>query len=116
MKMIFVAQCIGVRVRGKIIRAGSAGIPTNVYGIHELIRDKQYLDKLYTEKAGKYKDLKEALVKDMQDYIRPLRERREKIVKDRKEVLKILERGGEQAKKKADEMLELVKKNIGVTL
>jgi tryptophanyl-tRNA synthetase len=95
---------------------GSAGIPTNVYAIHELIRDKNYLDKLYTEKQGRYKDLKDALVKDLQNFIRPLRDAREKIAKDRKKIIKILEKGAKQARKKADVTLEKAKKNIGVTL
>jgi len=95
---------------------GSAGIPTNVYAIHELIRDKEYLDKLYTEKQGRYKDLKDALVVDLQNFIRPLRDRREKIAADRKKVIKVLEKGAKQAKKKADQTLERAKKNIGVIL
>ncbi|MEK7607892.1 MAG: tryptophan--tRNA ligase [Patescibacteria group bacterium] len=93
---------------------GGIGIPTNVYAIHELIRDKEYLDKLYTEKQGRYKDLKEALIRDLQDFIRPLRDRREKLAKDRKKVIKILEKGGKQATKKANEILARAKKNIGV--
>lgn len=104
--------CMGI-----VTDSGSpAGIPTNVYAIHELIRDKQYLDKLYTEKSGKYKDLKEALIKDMQDYIRPLRERRDKIAKNRSKVIKVLERGAKQAAKKANKMMEKVKNNVGVIL
>lgn len=96
--------------------AGSAGIPTNVYAIHELIRDKEYLDKLYTENAGKYKALKDALVTDLQAYIRPLRERRETIAKDRKKVLKILEKGAKQANKAANKKIAEAKRAIGVTL
>ncbi|MEK7596604.1 MAG: tryptophan--tRNA ligase [Patescibacteria group bacterium] len=96
--------------------AGSSGIPTNVYGIHSLIRDKEYLDKLYSEKQGRYKELKEELTKDLKDFIRPLRERREKIAANRKKVIKILEKGAKQARKKADTTLTVVKKNIGVSL
>jgi len=93
-----------------------AGIPMNVYAIHELIRDKQYLDKLYTENTGKYKALKDALVKDLQDFIRPMRERREKIAQDRDMVKNVLVLGAKEARKKADEVLAKAKKNIGVTL
>ena len=98
------------------VGAGRVGIPTNVYAIHELIRDKQYLDKLYTENAGKYKILKDALACDLQNFIRPLRERREKIATNRKKIVKILQNGGKQAKKKADKTLTKAKENIGVTL
>lgn len=99
-----------------IVTDSDSKIPTNVYAIHELIRDKNYLDKLYTEKQGKYKDLKEALVKDLQDFIRPMRDSREKLAKDRKNIIKILEDGAKEANKKANETLAKVKKNIGVTI
>ena len=95
---------------------GTGGVPVNVRAIHELIRDKAYLDTLYTEKAGKYKDLKEALVADIQAFIRPLRERREKLAKNRNKVIKILAKGGKKAGKKANKTLEKVKNSIGVTL
>ncbi len=99
-----------------IVTDSGSNIPANVYAIHELIRHKNYLDKLYTEKQGRYKDLKEALAKDLQDFIRPMRQRREKLVKDRKKIIKVLEKGAKQARKKADCTLAEAKRNIGVTL
>jgi tryptophanyl-tRNA synthetase len=99
-----------------IVTDSSSGVPVNVRAIHELIRDTVYLDKLYTEKQGKYKDLKEALVVDMQNFIRPMRERRDKIASNRKAVIKMLEKGGKQANKIASKKLAIVKQNIGVTL
>lgn len=99
-----------------IVTDSSGGVPVNVRAIHELIRDKEYLDKLYAENAGKYKILKEALAKDLQDFIRPMRERREKLAKNRSKVLKVLEKGARQARKRADKTLEKVKTAIGVNL
>jgi tryptophanyl-tRNA synthetase len=99
-----------------IVTDSSGGVPVNVRAIHELIRDKEYLDKLYADNAGKYKALKDALAKDLQDFIRPMRERREKLAKDRKKVLKVLEKGANQARKKAESTMKRVRKNIGVTL
>lgn len=98
-----------------IVTDSGSGVPVNVRAIHELIRDKEYLDKLYADNAGKYKTLKEALAKDLQDFIRPMRERREKLAKNRKKVIKVLEKGAKQARKIAGERLSLAKKNIGVT-
>ncbi len=98
-----------------IVTDSASGVPVNVRAIHALIRDKAYLDKLYAENAGKYKILKEALVKDLQDFIRPMRERREKIAADRADVLKILEEGAAQARKKADATLARAKKAVGVS-
>lgn len=99
-----------------IVTDSSGGVPTNVRAIHELFRDKEYLDKLYAEKAGKYKDLKEALAKDVQSFIGPMRERREKLAQNRSKVIKILEKGAKAANKVANKKMEVVKKNVGVTL
>ena len=93
---------------------GKIPAPQNVRAIHELFRDKEYLDALYTEKAGKYKDLKEALVLDIQNFIRPMRERRIVLAQNKKKVLKALEKGSKQARKVADAKLEQVKNAIGV--
>lgn len=95
---------------------GQIPVPVNVRAIHELFRDKTHLDKLYAEKAGRYKDLKEALVADIQAFIRPMRERREKLAKNRKKVVKILAKGGKRAAKKANETMEEVRKAVGVAL
>ncbi len=99
-----------------IVTDSSGGVPVNVRAIHELLRDKAYLDQLYTEKAGKYKDLKEALVADMQNFIRPLRERREKLAQNRSKVLKVLVKGGKRAAKVANAKMEEVRKAVGVNL
>jgi tryptophanyl-tRNA synthetase len=97
-----------------IVTDSGSGVPVNVRAIHELLRDTAYLDKLYTDNAGKYKALKDALVADLIAFIRPLREAREKYVKNPKKVLKILTRGAKQAHKRADKKMEEVKKNVGV--
>jgi tryptophanyl-tRNA synthetase len=97
-----------------IVTDSSGGVPTNVRAIHELFRDKAYLDALYAEKAGKYKDLKEALAADVQAFIRPMRERREKLAKNRNKVLKILKKGGDKARKAAERKMGEVREKIGV--
>jgi tryptophanyl-tRNA synthetase len=99
-----------------IVTDSSGGVPVNVRAIHELFRDKAFLDALYTEKAGKYKDLKEALVTDVQNFIRPMRERRERLAKNRSKVLKVLKKGGEKAKKAAEKKMEMVRKAVGVSM
>lgn len=99
-----------------IVTDSSGGVPTNVRAIHELFRDKEYLDRLYAEKAGKYKDLKEALAKDVQAFIAPMRERREKLAQNRSKVIKILEKGAKAANKVANKKMEVVKRNVGVIL
>jgi len=99
-----------------IVTDSSSGIPQNVYAIHELLRDREYLDKLYEEKKGKYKDLKEALLVDMIAFIKPLREKRAELVKDRQFVLKVLKEGGEKAEKKAAQKIAKVRELVGVEI
>lgn len=99
-----------------IVTDSSAGVPKNVYAIHELFRDKNYLDKLYTEKAGKYKDLKEALISDIQTFIKPLREKRENLTKNPEKVLEILKAGGEKARAHAHSKMEIVRQKTGLKI
>ncbi|PJE74322.1 MAG: tryptophan--tRNA ligase [Candidatus Taylorbacteria bacterium CG10_big_fil_rev_8_21_14_0_10_41_48] len=99
-----------------IVTDSSSSMPVNVRAIHELLRDKAYLDQLYADNAGKYKALKDALVADLIAFIRPLREAREKYAKNPKKVMKILTRGAKQAHKRADKKLDEVKRAVGVAL
>ena len=92
----------------------SDGIPANVYAIHRLFKTESELKPLYEANKGKYKILKDALVEDIDGYIKPMRERREKFAKNPKKVMKILEKGAKQAKKVADKKLIEAKKAIGV--
>ncbi|MDB5239292.1 MAG: Tryptophan--tRNA ligase, partial [Candidatus Parcubacteria bacterium] len=55
---------------------GSEGIPLNVHNIHLLFRSDAELKPLYDANKGKYKALKEALIEDIDAFIKPLRERR----------------------------------------
>jgi len=99
-----------------IVTDSSAGVPHNVYNIHSLIRDKSSLDALYAEKAGKYKDLKEALIDDLKKFIAPLREKRAELEKNPEKVLEMLKKGGEKARATAEAKMKLVREKIGVTL
>lgn len=99
-----------------IVTDSSAGVPVNVRAIHELFRDKEYLDTLYSKHAGRYKDLKEALLADVIAFIKPLREKRQTFEKDRDKLLKILKDGGERARDRAEAKMEIVRKNIGTKL
>ena len=92
----------------------SDGIPANVYAIHKLFKTEAELKPLYEANKGKYKILKDALVEDIDAFIKPMRERREKFAKSPKKVMKILEKGAKQAKKVADKKLIEVKQAIGV--
>ena len=99
-----------------IVTDSSGGIPKNVYEIHKLFRTEAELAVLYKEKEGKYKDLKEALIKDIKTFIAPLRDKRQKIAGDTETVLAVLKDGGKRAKEKALAKMDEVKGKIGVKL
>lgn len=98
----------------RIVTDSSGERPENVYAIHSLFRSKIELDKLYFEKKGKYKDLKDALIADLITFITPLRERREKIAKDVENVFDVLNEGAKKARNVAEKKMAEVKKAVGV--
>jgi len=97
-----------------IVTDSGAGRPENVYAIHKLFRDEEYLENLYKEHEGKYKNLKEALVNDLKAFITPLREKRKELAKNIPYVEKILEVAGREAHEIASKKLIEAKKAIGV--
>lgn len=99
-----------------IVTDSSGELPQNVYAIHKLVRDEAELKKIYVEKAGKYKELKELLIEDLEKFIAPLRERRKKFEKDIPKALAILKAGSEKAKKVAEAKMAEVREKIGVSV
>ncbi len=99
-----------------IVTDSSGGLPKNVHDIHKLFRPESELNSLYQSKAGKYKDLKEALIADIKAFVRPLREKRKAIAGDTSEVLKVLKDGGKRAKVRASAKMEIVREQIGVNI
>jgi tryptophanyl-tRNA synthetase len=98
-----------------IVTDSSSDIPANVYNIHKLFKPESELKMLYGgENKGKYKVLKEALIEDIDIFIRPLRERRAELEKDENIVIEALKKGSETANKKAGAKLQDVKEKIGV--
>lgn len=97
-----------------IVTDSGEGIPKNVYAIHNLLRPASELLPLYESKAGKYKELKELLIEDLEKFIAPLREKRKEFAKDIPKALAILKAGGEKAKKIASLKMEEVRKKVGV--
>jgi len=99
-----------------IVTDSSGGVPQNVYAIHKLLRGEDELKKIYKEKAGKYKELKELLIEDLEKFIAPLREKRKEFEKDIPKVLQILKEGGEKAKIVASKKMNEVREKIGVNI
>ncbi len=99
-----------------IVTDSGEGIPGNVYAIHNLLRPASELLPIYESKAGKYKELKEMLIEDLEKFIAPMRERRKKFEKDIPGALAILKAGGEKAKKVASAKMSEVREKIGVQI
>lgn len=97
-----------------IVTDSNGGVPTNVYNIHKLFRDEEYLAKLYKEHEGKYKALKEALIEDITAFISPLRARREEITKDPEAVREMLKNNAKKLKTEVDEMMNKIREAVGL--
>jgi len=99
-----------------IVTDSGEGIPKNVYAIHKLFHPASELLPIYESKVGKYKELKEILIEDLEKFIAPLREKRKEFAKDIPKALAILKAGGEKAKKIASKKMEEVREKIGVKI
>ncbi|TSD05408.1 MAG: Uncharacterized protein Greene07147_729 [Parcubacteria group bacterium Greene0714_7] len=97
-----------------IVTDSSGDKPEHVYAIHTLYKTDAELTPLYEEKKGKYKDLKEALIEDIDTYIAPMREKRASISDE--DVRLVLKEGGEKARTLASAKMAEVRKKVGVTL
>ena len=95
-----------------IVTDSSGERPEHVYAIHKLVRSEGELASLYEEHAGKYKNLKEALIEDLESFIAPMRERRDKISND--EVKDVLALGAKKAIALSSEKMEKVRSAIGI--
>ncbi|MBL7045563.1 MAG: tryptophan--tRNA ligase [Parcubacteria group bacterium] len=85
--------------------------PENVFAIHKLFKPESELTALYKENKNKYKELKEALIEDIETVLTPMRERRDSITET--EVKSVLETGGKVAKEIASKKMAEVREKIG---
>lgn len=105
-----------------IVTDSSGEKPENVFAIHKLLVSKNgstpftasQLEKIYEENKGKYKVLKEILIEDLKNFIKPMRERRAEIAKDLDFVNKVLKEGKAKASAVALAKMKEVKKAVGV--
>lgn len=91
----------------------------NVFKLHKLFGKQDELFELRERyKNGKisHKESKEILIKNIDAFIAPLREKREKLAHDKDFILDILKEGGERAKAKAQKKMDQVREAIGVKL
>lgn len=97
-----------------IVTDSSGERPANVYAIHKLFKTEKELAPVYEEYKGKYKNLKELLIEDIEAVIAPMREKRASI--SDAEVATILKKGSEQAHEQATRKMQQVRKKVGIAL
>jgi len=97
-----------------IVTDSSGDRPENVYAIHKLLKSDEELAGLYETNKGSYKNLKEALIEDLDAFVAPMRDRRADISDD--DVKNVLREGGVKAKEIAAAKMVEVRQKVGVTL
>lgn len=97
-----------------IVTDSSGERPEHVYAIHNLLKTEAELLPLYEEHKGKYKNLKDALVEDLEAFIAPMREKRAQIADA--DVLTILKQGSERARSEAAQKMQEVRQKVGILL
>ncbi len=97
-----------------IVTDSSGERPENVYAIHAKFKDTASLDALYEEKKGKYKDIKEALIEDIEAVVAPMREKYNALTED--DVKRVLKDGSDRARAIAQAKMKIVREKIGVSL
>lgn len=97
-----------------IVTDSSGERPEHVYAIHKLFKTEAELESLYTENIGKYKNLKDALITDIDNFISPMREKRNNITDD--DVRAVLKDGAERAQAVSGITLQKVRDVIGITI
>jgi len=97
-----------------IVTDSNGGRPVNVYAIHKLLRPESELETIYKENEGRYGDLKNILVEDLEALIAPMRAKRDQISDD--DVRAVLADGVARAKEVSNQTLKRVRDAIGITL
>ncbi len=97
-----------------IVTDSSGERPENVYAIHKLVKTETELEALYETHKGKYKNLKEALIEDLESFITPMRERRDNV--SDADVRLVLVQGAEKAKAVSSVTMDRVRNAVGIAL
>lgn len=89
----------------------------NVFALHKLFSEKDLIDlkKRYVEGKIGYKESKEILATNMNNFLAPMREKYESLIQDSGKLLQILEDGSQKARELANSKMQEVKHKIGVS-
>ena len=91
----------------------------NIFTLHKLFSSEDELDEIrkrYIEGGLGYKESKDILIKNIKDFISPLREKRKEFADNKELVLEILRKGGEVANQRAEEKMKDVRQKVGIEL
>jgi tryptophanyl-tRNA synthetase len=91
----------------------------NIFKLHKLFLSKEDLEILrnrYLKGGLGYKESKDMLLKEIIDFISPMRDRRKKFESNIKSVKKILEKGGNKARKLAIKKMIDIRNKVGVNI
>jgi len=91
----------------------------NIFALHKLFLKEDDLKNLrnrYTQGGLGYKESKEMLLKEILDFIRPMREKREMYANDLNKVRTILADGAKKAKLVVNEKMKIIRDNVGVNI
>lgn len=97
-----------------IVTDSSGDVPENVRAIHELLCTEEALVDIYEKHKGKYKELKEILIEDIESLLAPMREKRATISDG--DVADIITKGSERAREHAHNKMAEIRNAIGVAL
>jgi tryptophanyl-tRNA synthetase len=110
---------MGIATDSKGVAESKNPDESNIYAIHKLFLDdegKKALREKYEKGGMGYKEAKELLIKDMTDFIRPIREKREMLAKDLDTVLDILKVGGARVNTRVEKKMKEVREKVGVEM
>jgi tryptophanyl-tRNA synthetase len=97
-----------------IVTDSSGDVPQNVYAIHKLFKTEAELAPLYEAHKGKYKALKDALAKDIQEFVAPMRDKYNELQAKPELVYDVLRAGGDTVKARAELKMSAIKKAVGL--
>lgn len=88
--------------------------PENVYAMHKLFKSESELKALYESNKGQYKNIKDALVEDIETVIAPMREKRNDITDA--DIKRVLKEGSGKARERASAKMAEVRQKVGVAI
>ena len=97
-----------------IVTDSTGDRPDHVYAIHKLLKIEDDLELLYETNRGKYKNLKEALIEDLEAFIAPIRDRRNELMCDPDAVRAVIKEGSNKAREVAQAKMLEVRQRVGV--